>query len=130
MPERDLEFFELPKAEAEKHVWIPGFDEPTAQGVSRTGGESAVGPGQVATATRGGPEGRAGGAVVEPTTAGDQFFAPGKGPSRVRKPKIRCPALADFGRAKCQRAVADSRHDRARPICADANRNAIYWYLA
>lgn len=130
MPERDLEFAELPKAEAEKYDWIPGFDEPTAQGVSRTGGESAGGPEQVATATRGGAEGRSGGAIVEPTAAGGQFVAPGKGPSRVRMPEIGCPALADFGRAKCERAVADSRHDRARLVCADANRNAISWYLA
>ena len=130
MPERDLEFVDLPKTEAEKYDWIPGFDEPTAQGLSRQSGESVGGPGQVATAARGSTEGYRRSAIVESTAAGEQFVAPGKGPSRVRKPKIRCPALADFGRAKCERAVADSRHDRARPICADANRNAIYWYLA
>lgn len=83
--ERDLEFAELPKAEAEKYDWIPGFDEPTAQGVSRTGGESAGGPEQVATATRGGAEGRSGGAIVESTAAGEQFVAPGIEPVTQRQ---------------------------------------------
>ena len=83
--ERDLEFAELPKAEAEKYDWIPGFDEPTAQGVSRTGGESTGGPGQVATATRGGAEGRSGGAIVESTAAGEQFVAPGIEPVTQRQ---------------------------------------------
>ena len=83
--ERDLEFVELPKTEAEKYDWIPGFDEPTAQGVSRTGGESAGGPEQVATATRGGAEGRSGGAIVESTAAGEQFVAPGIEPVTQRQ---------------------------------------------
>lgn len=83
--ERDLEFAELPKAEAEKHDWIPGFDEPPPEGVSRASGEGSGGPGQVAAATRSGAEGGPSRPVVEPTAAGDQFVAPGIEPVTQRQ---------------------------------------------
>lgn len=83
--ERDLQFGELPKTEAEAYDWIPGFDEPTASDVSRQSGADPRGPGQDATATRGSAEGGSGRAGVETTAAGEQFLTPGIEPISQRQ---------------------------------------------
>jgi hypothetical protein len=83
--ERDLQFGEIPKAEAEQYDWIPGFDEPPADGVSRQSGADTGRPGQDGATARGGAEGGAGGQVLEATAAGEQFIAPGIEPVTQRQ---------------------------------------------